>query len=85
MRVGVHTSIAGGLENAAYRAHLIGCDAFQIFSANPRGWSVTRNPIDGGLGVTAPLATRAVSGYTLRVDLAGLGGPSGLLLVNGLL
>ena len=38
MRVGVHTSIAGGLENAAHRAHKIGCDTFQIFSANPRGW-----------------------------------------------
>jgi deoxyribonuclease-4 len=38
MRVGVHTSTAGALANAAHRAHEIGCDAFQIFSANPRGW-----------------------------------------------
>ena len=38
MRVGVHTSIAGALENAAHRAHQIGCEALQIFSANPRGW-----------------------------------------------
>jgi deoxyribonuclease IV len=38
MRVGVHTSIAGALVNAAHRAHEIGCDALQIFSANPRGW-----------------------------------------------
>ena len=38
MRVGVHTSIAGGLENAAHRAKKIGCDTFQMFSANPRGW-----------------------------------------------
>jgi deoxyribonuclease-4 len=38
MRVGVHTSIAGALENAVHRAKKIGCDAFQIFSANPRGW-----------------------------------------------
>lgn len=43
MRVGVHTSIAGALENAAHRAHKIGCDTFQIFSANPRGWQ-TRDP-----------------------------------------
>jgi deoxyribonuclease IV len=34
----VHTSIAGALENAARRAGEIGCDTFQIFSANPRGW-----------------------------------------------
>ena len=39
MRVGVHTSIAGGLENAAHHARHIGCDTFQMFSANPRGWN----------------------------------------------
>ena len=38
MRVGVHTSIASGVEHAALRAREIGCDTFQIFSANPRGW-----------------------------------------------
>ncbi len=38
MRVGVHTSIAGGVEKAALRAKKIGCDTFQMFSANPRGW-----------------------------------------------
>lgn len=38
MRVGVHTSIAGGVEQAAVRASEIGCDTFQMFSANPRGW-----------------------------------------------
>lgn len=36
--MGVHTSIAGGLENAPRRAREIGCDTFQMFSANPRGW-----------------------------------------------
>jgi len=39
VRVGVHTSIAGDLENAVRRAAEIGCDTFQMFSANPRGWS----------------------------------------------
>lgn len=39
MRVGVHTSIAGAVENAAHRAKKIGCDTFQMFSGNPRGWS----------------------------------------------
>jgi deoxyribonuclease IV len=38
VRVGVHTSIAGALENAVRRAREIGCDTFQMFSANPRGW-----------------------------------------------
>lgn len=40
MRFGVHTSIAGGVENAAHHARKIGCDTFQMFSANPRGWRV---------------------------------------------
>jgi deoxyribonuclease-4 len=39
LRVGVHTSIAGALENAAHRAKRLGCDTFQMFSANPRGWN----------------------------------------------
>ena len=38
LRVGVHTSIAGALVNAIDHAQKIGCDTFQIFSANPRGW-----------------------------------------------
>lgn len=42
MRIGVHTSIAGALANAAHRAHEIGCDTFQIFSANPRGWQTSK-------------------------------------------
>ncbi len=39
MRVGVHTSIAGGVEHAAHEAKRLGCDTFQMFSANPRGWA----------------------------------------------
>src|SRR5690242_1062202 len=37
-RVGVHTSIAGSLDQAAERARQIGCTAFQIFSSSPRMW-----------------------------------------------
>jgi deoxyribonuclease-4 len=39
--VGVHTSIAGAVENAAHQAKNIGCDTFQMFSANPRGWKTS--------------------------------------------
>jgi deoxyribonuclease IV len=35
---GVHVSIAGGIANAVDRAVERGCDVFQIFSRNPRGW-----------------------------------------------
>lgn len=37
-RVGVHTSIAGSLAQAAERAHQIACTSFQIFSSSPRMW-----------------------------------------------
>ena len=36
--VGVHVSIAGSLDLAVDRAGEKGCDVFQIFSRNPRGW-----------------------------------------------
>jgi len=35
---GVHTSIAGGLKNSVAEAEAKGCDCFQIFARNPRGW-----------------------------------------------
>lgn len=46
MRVGVHTSIAGALENAAHHAKKIGCDTFQMFSANPRGWKALEPSVE---------------------------------------
>lgn len=39
VRVGVHVSIAGALSKAVGRASAAGCDTFQIFSRNPRGWA----------------------------------------------
>jgi deoxyribonuclease-4 len=37
-RLGLHTSIAGSLENAALEAVRVGANTFQIFSASPRMW-----------------------------------------------
>lgn len=39
-RLGVHTSIAGGLHKSLERANALGCNTLQIFSHNPRGWAV---------------------------------------------
>jgi deoxyribonuclease-4 len=39
LRVGVHTPIARGLCFSVERAKEIGCDCFQIFARNPRGWA----------------------------------------------
>src|SRR5277367_6918688 len=38
-RIGIHTSSAGGVQNAAERAYRLGCNAFQIFSSSPRQWA----------------------------------------------
>jgi deoxyribonuclease-4 len=41
-RIGIHTSIAAGVENAAERAYRLGCNTFQIFSSSPRQWQPYR-------------------------------------------
>jgi len=38
-RIGIHTSSAGGVQNAAERAYHLGCNTFQIFSSSPRQWA----------------------------------------------
>lgn len=40
IRVGVHVSIAGSIDKAVDRAIEKGCDTFQIFTRNPRGWKI---------------------------------------------
>ncbi len=47
VKVGVHVSIAGSLDLAVDRAKDAGCDVFQIFSRNPRGWAYP--PLSGGV------------------------------------
>jgi deoxyribonuclease-4 len=37
--IGIHTSTAGGIHNAAERAYRIGCNTLQIFSSSPRQWA----------------------------------------------
>ena len=38
LRIGIHTSIAASLENAALKASELGANTFQIFSSSPRMW-----------------------------------------------
>ncbi len=38
-RIGIHTSIAGGVHNSAERAYRLGCNTFQVFSSSPRQWA----------------------------------------------
>ncbi|MDI9615974.1 MAG: deoxyribonuclease IV [Methanothrix sp.] len=41
-RFGVHISIAGGLHLSVGRAVELGCETYQIFTSNPRGWRKKR-------------------------------------------
>lgn len=56
MRVGIHTSIAGALENAALEAVKLGANTFQIFSSSPRQWKPS---IPSAPGIAAMKRTRA--------------------------
>jgi deoxyribonuclease IV len=38
-RIGIHTSIAGGIHKSLERARRLRCNTLQIFSHNPRGWA----------------------------------------------
>ncbi len=46
MKVGLHLSIAGGVDQAVDRALLFGCDTFQIFTRNPRQWRARALTVD---------------------------------------
>jgi deoxyribonuclease IV len=39
VRIGAHVSVAGGLGNAVANAVAVGCEAFQVFVSNARGWA----------------------------------------------
>ena len=74
-RIGIHTSTAGGVHNAAERAYRLGCNTLQIFSSSPRQWApyeVKRKDVAEMLDLRAkydlgPLAIHA----NYLVNLAG--------------
>jgi deoxyribonuclease-4 len=39
VRIGAHVSVAGGLGNAVTNAVAVGCESFQVFVSNARGWA----------------------------------------------
>ncbi|HHT05900.1 MAG TPA: deoxyribonuclease IV [Hydrogenispora sp.] len=61
MRFGVHVSIGKGLPAAVQAAKDLGCEAFQIFSGNPRGWQ------------KKPLVAQEVATFRQKVQEHGLG------------
>ncbi len=46
VRIGVHTSIAGGYSKALERAKKLGINTIQIFSSSPRNWNINLPSLD---------------------------------------
>ena len=42
MEVGIHVSIAGSIDRGVDNAVALDCNAFQVFTRNPRGWNAPR-------------------------------------------
>jgi len=42
IKLGLHVSISGTLDNAPDNARELGCDTFQMFTRNPRGWKFSK-------------------------------------------
>jgi deoxyribonuclease-4 len=61
VRIGAHVSVAGGLGNAVANAVAVGCEAFQVFVSNARGWA------------PPPLDPAADERFRAEVAAAGLG------------
>ncbi|MEA1945365.1 MAG: deoxyribonuclease IV [Euryarchaeota archaeon] len=58
--VGVHVSIAGSIDRAVDRAQELGCDTFQIFTRNPRGWRFK------------DLDTKQIEKFIKKIDKSGI-------------
>jgi deoxyribonuclease IV len=58
--IGVHVSIAGGLDRAVDRAAERCCDVFQIFSRSPRGWHAKN------------LSQEVIAGFLTKMKSSGL-------------
>jgi len=61
VKVGVHVSIAGSIDLAVDRAEKAGCDTFQIFSRNPRGWRFKEIPEEVAMEFRRKLALTGIS------------------------
>jgi deoxyribonuclease-4 len=61
IRAGVHVSIAGSLDLAVGRAQERGCDCFQIFTKNPRGWAAKEISEDGAEQFRAAVSQSGLS------------------------
>ena len=84
-RLGVHTSIAGGLHLSLERAHALGCTTLQIFSHNPRGWAVKAIPEEAAFRFKALRAEFDISPVVIHTSyLINLASRDSMLLKKSL-
>jgi deoxyribonuclease-4 len=76
VKVGVHVSIAGSLDRAVDRAEERGCDAFQIFSRNPRGWNFAPLPDETATKFREKLAATGLISVDHMPYLSNLASPN---------
>lgn len=77
--VGAHVFVAGGLttKGLAY-AERIGAEAVQVFVANPRGWAVPADDVDGDEQFRSACAERRISVFVHAPYLCNFGSPTEL-------
>jgi len=66
VRVGFHVSISGSIDKSVDRAVEIGCNTFQIFTRNPRGWKakrLTEEEVEAFIEKTQTHGTEPVFGH----------------------
>jgi deoxyribonuclease IV len=63
VKVGLHVSIAGSIDSSVDEAKECGCDTFQIFTRNPRGWKFK------------DLDAEEVQGFREKLKQTGIGPP----------
>jgi deoxyribonuclease-4 len=74
LRLGVHVSIKNGFKGAISEAVKLGCDGFQIFAGNPRGWA--RKDLDATEGAAFKKLRSETALWPVVVHMAYLPNPA---------
>jgi deoxyribonuclease-4 len=61
LKFGFHVSIKGTIDQSVDRAKQLGCDCFQIFTRNPRGWKISK------------LSKEEIQTFREKIEQSGIG------------
>jgi len=85
MKLGVHVSVAGSVDLAIDRAVSLGCNTFQIFISNPRGWKPTIiSADDADIFKKKYIAAAMDSAFSHSIYLINLASPNEYLREQGI-